>query len=375
MSTVEIQSVETNSQQKQFLNYPWELYKGDENWIPPIRINNRELVGFGKHPFYDNADAQQFLALREGKIVGRISAIINHVHNKKYKEKRGIIGFFESIDDQSVADALFQAAGKWFAQQGMTDMRGPINPSLNHECGMLVEGFDSPPTFMMTYNPPYYEKLWTGYGFEKSQDLFAYYGHVDMLDSLDKKMEFIVQEATKRLNVTLRNISTKNFKEDVRAFLNIYNKSLEGTWGFTPMSAGEIEKAAAEMKHLIVPEMTAFAEIDGKVVGVVFGLLDYNPRIKLINGSLYPFGFIRLLWNKRAIKRVRMISTNVLPEYQRWGIGLLLHSHIYPQVANGVIEEVEFSWVLESNKLSRGTLERGGAKLIKTYRIFDRKIE
>ncbi|MCR9119825.1 MAG: N-acetyltransferase, partial [bacterium] len=226
MPAVEIQAVQTSRQQKQFLNFPWELYANDPNWVPPMRSNNRDLVGYGKHPFYDDAESQTFLAIRDGKVCGRIAAIVNHVHNKKYKEKRGIIGFYESIDDQDVANELFKAAIAWFRQQGMTELRGPINPSLNYECGMLIDGFDSPPTFMMTYNPPYYEKLWLEFGFEKSQNLFAYYGHVDMLESLDKKMEFIIEEATRRLNVQLRQIDTKNLEADVRMFLDIYNKSL-----------------------------------------------------------------------------------------------------------------------------------------------------
>jgi hypothetical protein len=163
----------------------------------------------------------------------------------------------------------------------------------------------------------------------------------------------------------------RNFARDVRLFLDVYNQALVGTWGFVPLSAAELEHMATSMKHLIVPEMTTIAEIDGRTVGAQFGLLDYNPRIKQIDGRLFPFGFLRLLWNKRAIKRVRLVSTNVIPEYQKWGLGLVIASRIVPEVLAWGIQEVEFSWVLESNKLSYGTLKRGGAPISKKYRIFD----
>jgi len=253
----------------------------------------------------------------------------------------------------------------------MTSLRGPTNPSMNYECGLLIEGFDSPPTFMMTYNPPYYLKLIESCGLSKSQDMAAFWGHVDMLEGLDKKLEFIVVECKRRFNVHLRRLDRSRFDQEVRMFLDIYNQSLVGTWGFVPISEAETAHMAGALRHLIVPEMTSAAEIDGRPVGAVFGLLDYNPRIKQIGGRLFPFGFIRLLWNRKGIKRVRLISTNVIPEYQKWGVGLLIVSNFVPAVKEWGIEEAEFSWVLESNTLSYATLKRGGAKITKQYRIFD----
>ena len=158
---------------------------------------------------------------------------------------------------------------------------------------------------------------------------------------------------------------------DVNSFLEIYNSALPGQWGFTPMSPSELKATAAGLRMLIVPEMTTMAEIDGRPVATVFGLLDYNPTIKKIDGKLFPFGFLRILFGRKKIKKVRLISTNVIPEYQRWGLGLVLMSRLVPGVRQWGIEDAEFSWVLESNKLSRGTLERGGTKRDKTYRIYD----
>ncbi|MCB9936960.1 MAG: N-acetyltransferase [Planctomycetaceae bacterium] len=371
MSDISIVPVQTKRQQKQFLTLPWKIYRDDPYWIPPLRQNQKELVGFAPHPFYDDSEGQAFLALRNGEPVGRVLAIVNTPHIERFKERRGFFGFFESVDDQEVATGLFDAAKRWLAERDILDIRGPMNPSMNYEVGLLIEGFDSSPQFMMTYNPPYYAKLIEGCGFRKTQDMYAFWGHSEMLESLDKKLYFVVDEATKRFGVTLRQMDPKNFIRDVRMFLSIYNSSLGGTWGFTPLSEGEIDHMADSMKHLIVPELTSIAEVDGRPVATAFALLDYNPRIKKIDGRLFPFGFMRLFWRRRAIKNIRIISTNVIPEYQKWGLGLVILSRLVPEVISWGVKEAEFSWVLESNQLSYKTLKRGGAKLTKTYRVYD----
>lgn len=368
---VSVRPVATWFERRAFLNLPWELYRGDPNWVPPLRMSQKELVGYAKHPFYEKNEVQTFLAWREGRPVGRIAAILNRGHNELHKEARGFWGFFESINDQEVASGLFDAVRDWFAARDIHLLRGPMNPSLNYECSLLIDGFDSQPTFMMTYNPPYYGGLVEAWGHRKSQDLFAYMGHIDMLDTLDAKLSFIVKLAIERFNVKLRSMNKAEFTREVEMFLDIYNSSLPGTWGFVPLSPAEVKHVAKGLKQLIVPELAIAAEIDGKPVGAVFALPDYNPRIKAIDGRLFPFGFIKLLWNKRKIERIRLISTNVVPEYQRWGLGLVLAAGFVPRVKEYGIKEAEFSWVLESNSLSRGTIERGGAKLTKTYRIYD----
>jgi len=370
-SSVSVIAVETKADQKAFMQFAWDHYSGDPYWVPPIRSEIKGLLNYRPHPFYEKSEIQTFLAYRDEKIVGRIAAIVDGFHNEHHKEKRGMFGFFESIDDDDVAKALFDAAKAWFSQRGITQLRGPANPSQNYEWGMLIEGFDEMPTFMMTYNKPYYDKLVKQNGFVKSQDMFAYIGRMENLDSLDPKMLRVVNEATKRFNIVVRPVSKKTFTEDVKSFLYIYNRAVEGQWGFTPLSDGEMKETAGGLKHLIVPEMTTIAEVDGKAVGAVFGLLDYNPLIKKIDGRLFPFGIFRMLWGRRKLKRVRLLSTNVLPEYQRWGLGIVLLARLVPECLSMGLETGEFSWVLESNKLSRGTLERGGAEKTKTYRIYD----
>ncbi|MFO0870034.1 MAG: N-acetyltransferase [Pirellulales bacterium] len=371
MSSLVVKPVFSRQERQQFLQLPWTLYRGDPNWVPPLRKSLAELVGYKHHPFYDYCQGQTFLALRDGRPVGRLAAIVNPRHIERTQQRQGIFGFFECERDLEAAQGLFAAARQWFAERDVHSMRGPINPSLNYECGLLVDGFDSPPTFMMTYNHPYYAELIEACGFHKIQDLYAFWGEVGMLGSLDKKLEFVVQEAVNRFQVKLRRLDPSRFRDEVRTFLRIYNQSLQGTWGFTPLSDGEVEHISKEMKHLIVPEMTTIAEVDGKPVACAFGLLDYNPRIKLIDGRLFPFGFLRLLWNRRAIKKIRLITTNVVPEFQKWGLGVVVLARLVPECLAWGVEEAEFSWVLESNYLSLKSLQRGGAKLTKTYRIYD----
>ena len=371
MSNVVVRPVETHAAQRRFVNLPWRIYRDDPCWVPPLVMSQRELLGFRPHPFYDASRIRCFLASRGDRDVGRIAAIVNAGHLQRYHDQRGFFGFFECDDDEAAARALFGAARDWLSGQGIRAIRGPTNPSLNYECGLLVEGFDTPPFFMMTHNRPWYGSLVEANGFRKVEDLYAFWGRLSMLDSLDSKLGTMVEGVRERFGVVVRPLDRSRFDAEVRMFLDIYNSSLGGTWGFVPLSDGEVRHMAASLKHLIVPELALVAEVDGKPIGSVFCLLDYNTRIKAINGRLFPFGFARLLWNKRGIKRMRAISTNVIPEYQAWGVGLVLMAALVPPLRAWQMDEVEFSWVLESNHLSKRTLERGGALVTKKYRIYD----
>ena len=370
MSSVMVRPVRTRREKKQFLQFPWELYRGDRNWIPPLRFDEEELVGYRPHPFHERNSVQTFLAFRGGSVCGRIAAILNEIHNDHHRERRGFFGFFECADDQQIAAGLLDAVREWLAERGVDQMRGPTNPSINYTLGTLVEGFDSPPTFMMTYNPPYYGRLMEACGLVKAQDFYAYCGYVDMLPRILEKKP-IYDQIVERCGARVRTLDRSRFRQDVETFLDIYSRSMAQHWSYCPLTQAEVQHLAKSLRWLIVPELTALAELDGKPVGAILGMLDYNPRIRAIGGRLFPFGFIRLLWNRRRIKRMRMVSTNVVPEYQLMGIALALVGAVLRQGLDWGLEEVEFSWVAESNALSRGSLEKGGAKRLKTYRVYD----
>jgi GNAT superfamily N-acetyltransferase len=368
--TVGIEPVETRRQRQRFIRLPWRIYADDPCWMPPLVQAQEELLDFRPHPFYERSRCRSFLAVRGGRDVGRITAIVNAGHVERYKEPLGFFGFFECDDDEEAAAALFGAAREWLRDQGMIAMRGPTNPSLNYECGLLVEGFDTPPFFMMTHARPWYGRLCEACGLRPIETLYAFWGKTSMLASLDTKLAVMVEGVRERFGVTVRQLDRRRFTEEVRMFLDIYNASLAGTWGFVPLSAAEVDHMAKSLKHLIVPELALVAEVDGRPVGTVFCLLDYNPRIKAINGRLFPFGFLKLLWNKHGIKRMRAISTNVVPEFQAWGVGLVLMAALVEPVLAWGMEEAEFSWVLDSNHLSKRTLQRGGAIVTKRYHIY-----
>lgn len=365
----------TFGQRRAFLNFPFKLYKDDPYWVPNIRMDEKGLVGFSKNPFYERNSCQAFLAMRGKEVVGRIVAILNVGHLERYNDGVGFFGFFETIDDQAVANALFDTASAWLKERGCTTVRGPMNPSMNHTLGLLIEGFDSSPFFMMTYNPPYYEKLVDNYGFKKVQDLFSFWGEIDMLPKVRERYLDICNRIEERTGVKVRYVDKKHYSKDVHAFLDIYNRSLTNTWGFVPFSEKELKDMAFGLGFLIVPELVVAVELDGKLVGATFCLPDYNPRIRAIKGKLFPFGWIKLLRNKKELKRIRILSTNVLPEYQMLGLGLVLVNGLVPRTVEWGIQEAEFSWVLESNDYSRGSLERGGAIINKKFRVYDKPLD
>lgn len=371
MSEIQVIQIKSARDKKRFLQLPWALYKDDPFWIPPLRGEQKELVNYAKCPFYEKNECQTFLAVKGPQVVGRIAAILNRGHVERYKENIGFFGFFESINDTEVSHALFDAAFSWLKEKGMTIIRGPVNPSLNYTLGLLIDGFDSSPFFMMTYNPPYYERLLEEYGFRKSQDLYSYWGKIEMLPKVRDRLVPMANIVAEKTGAIIRPLDRRNFARDVELFLNIYNRSLTNTWGFVPMSEDELKNMTNGLKYLIVPELAVGVEINGELVGASFGLPDYNPRIKEIDGRLFPFGFLKLLRKKDQIKRIRILSTNVLPEYQMQGLALLLLEGLVPKAIESGIQEAEFSWVLESNRFSRGSLEKGGAIRNKTFRIYD----
>ena len=371
---VTVRAVTSWRDRRRFQRLPWTIYAGDPNWVPPILAQERLLLGWGRHPFFDNAEMVTLLAERRGKVVGRVAVFVNYVHNQKYDEKRGFFGFFECIDDLAVAHGLFDAGRAWLLQRGMTAWRGPVNPSLNYTCGLLVDGFGQPPVFLMTYNPPYYAALIEDCGFGKAQDLYAYEMDVAILAKLVERYKPAVMSALEGGGLSVRRLDPSRFDEEIRTYLELYNSALEGTWGFTPLQEGEVKHIAAELRHVIAPEFVAFAMVGGKTVGAVLALLDYNQIIRKLNGRLFPFGLFRLMWGKKRINVARALTVTMLPAFQQSGFAIVLLDRLVEAAKPWGLTGWELSWVLESNTSSRGTLERAGTKLAKTYRIYDRAL-
>jgi GNAT superfamily N-acetyltransferase len=352
------------------LHFPWSLYRDDPNWVPPIRSAQQRLVGYRAHPFLAAGEIQTFLALRGRQVVGRIAAIVNHAHDRAYGERRGFFGFFESIDDPVVSRALFGAARGWLEQHGAFGLRGPVNPSMNYVSGLLVEGFDSPPTFSLPYNPAYYGALLEDYGFRKSHDLLAFLGQKNELPHYQQRLNPLVDQIQERWRPCIRPMDMSPKGQDVDRFLELFNRSLEGMWGFVPLSRPELQDLIGSLRHLMDPRFALIAEIEGTVAGAVIGIPDYNPRIKEIDGRLFPFGFLRLM-SKRGLSRFCVLALTVAPEYQRWGLGLVLLRALLPRALELGFQEAEFSWISETNTLAIGGMRKSGLRHSKTFRVYD----
>ncbi len=373
-SHVMIKEVTSWRDRRRFQRLPWAIYAGNDNWVPPILSQERELLGWGHHPFFDNAEIVTLLAERAGRSVGRVAVLINHVHNRKYDEQMGFFGFFECIDDAAAAKALFHAGEDWLRRRGMTTVRGPVNPSLNYTCGLLVDGFDMPPCFLMTYNPPYYAALLEACGFAKSQDMYAYEMNLSLLQKMIDRYKPAVLSMLDRPDLVIRTVEAAKLRQEIETYLDIYNRSLDGTWGFTPLQPSEASRIAGEIRHFIEPKFTAFAEIGGRAIGVLFALLDYNQILGKCSGRLFPFGLLRLMTGRKKINAARVMAMTMVPGYQDSGLSVVLIDSIIDEAKKWGIVRWELSWVLESNSRSRGTLERAGMKKIKTYRIYDKTL-
>jgi GNAT superfamily N-acetyltransferase len=368
---VTIDVVSTARDKKQFIRFPWTIYRDDPNWVPPLLMERQDFLNPAKNPFFEHADVQLFLA-RDGRgvVVGRVAAIVNHNHVARHGEKAGFFGLFEAIESQEVASALFDAAAGFLRSKGMQVMRGPENISINDDIGLLVKGFDRPPFIMMPHNPAYYQQLVEGYGFRQSMDLLAYYGE-HRSPNPPERLERGMAAVRKRYRFTIRTVDMKRFAAEVELIKRIYNEAWEENWNAIPMTDREFAHLAKDLKLVLDPEMCLIAEVDGEVAGFLLALPDINQALIKMNGRLLPLGIVKLLWHKRRIDRIRVIALGILPRYRRMAISsALIHETYKRGVARGY-HAAELSWILESNASMNNALINEGFIVHKTYRMYD----
>jgi GNAT superfamily N-acetyltransferase len=370
LGDIDVVAVDGKSALKEFIELPYSLYRNNEHWVPPLRIAVKELLDRKKHPFYANAEAEFFIARREGRVVGRIAGIIDRNHNQFHGENAGFFGFFESEDDPAVAAALLAAAREWTFERGAQVLRGPVNPSTNYECGMLVEGFDADPMIMMTYNPPYYPVLMEQAGLRKAKDLFAYGGMAPQIEL--KKIERVATRALAKHGVRIRPIDMKNFNADVMRVWEVYNSAWSRNWGFVPMSRDEFFLMGKEMKQILKPELVLIAEVKDRVVGFALALPNLNHALKKAHGRLLPTGLLKILYHQRLTKDVRVFALGVTEEYRTTGVAAGFYATLVRNALKlGYDGECEMSWILEDNVLMNRSAELMGVKRYKTYRIYE----
>jgi GNAT superfamily N-acetyltransferase len=357
---------------KKFIEFPYLHYKGADKWIPPLRLQQKEILDVNHHPFFKDAEMALFIAEFNGKPAGRIAAIQNKAFNRFNNEAAGFFGFFECIDNQHVANLLFKVADGWFRNKGLTTIYGPFSPSMMGEIGVLIEGFDKEPGLMMPYNYPYYDKLILNAGYEKKVDLLAF--RIDEVH-LDKEKIDRADEIVKRRlpNLVIRDVNLKYIKSEAVIIRDIFNKAWAKNWGFAPVSEAEFDYLVKELRMIIDTDFAHIAEIDGQPVAFSISLPDMNQVFKKMNGKLFPLGIFKLLYYKNKIRQMRTALMGVLPEWQGKGIDTMMHQR---SVMNGIrrgFSSSELSWLLETNTSMINVAVRLGAFEEKKYRVYKKQ--
>ena len=374
MNSIAVSQVTTAADRDAFIKFPWQIYRDDPAWVPPLLLERKEFLDRKKHPFFEHGDAALFLARAGGKIVGRIMASDDPNYNALHQSNVGCFGLFESVDDPAVAGALFEAAAAWLREKGRTEIMGPIDYSTNYVCGLLVEGFEFPPTLLTAHNPAYYAALLEGLGFSKTMDFYAWW--FSEPERAAKRLRRLAAGLEKRHSAVIRSGDLKNFSVEAQRIREIYNEAWKENWGFVPFTEKEFEFLAKELKQLVVPEFTLIAEVGGEPVGFILCVPDINVAFKKINGRLttygIPIGLAKLLYHKSRIRTARLIALGVKPKYRRGGIAEMLVLRI---IEDAMIKRGftgELSMTLENNHLINRFLAAIGAKKYKTYRIYQR---
>lgn len=362
--------VSTKDEEKRFIDLPYNLYEGEEHWVPPLKMDQKKLINGKKNPFYKNAEIALFLAEKDGKDVGRIAAIVDNRFNEFHNTKTGHFGFFECIDHQHTADLLFRVASDWLRDKGMTKVMGPASPSMMDTIGVLIDGFEKDPYILMPYNFPYYDNLIQKTGFSKEMDMYAYIvdSETVSLDRMNRALDIVKRRMP---DLEIRPVNLKNMDSEIKIIRDIYNQAWKNNWGFIPLTEDEFAAAGKDMKMIINTDFAHVAELNGNPIGFSIGFPNINEILKNMNGKLLPFGFLKILYGKKKTKGLRTALMGVLPEYQGKGIDALLHQRsIKNGLEGGITIESELSWILESNKEMIRVAERIGGTLDKSYRMY-----
>lgn len=373
LNDIVIRKVKKKKDIKTFIRLPFSLYDSSSNWVPPLISDMLKSFHPAKNPYYDHSEVQLFIALKEGAVVGRISAHTNKQHNLFHEDRVGFFGFFECINDEMVAAKLIETATEWLKKRYCNIIRGPMNFSVNEECGLLVAGYDTPPFIMMPHNHPYYENLLLSSGLIKCKDLYAY--HIKD-DKIPERLERIAAIIRKREKIKVESLAKnrKGLRKDLETIFTLYRKAWERNWGFVPMTAKEFDHLVDTMLPIVDPDLVLIGYYDDKPVGFSVALPDYNIILKKMDGRVLPFGVFKALYYKNKIKRLRVLVMGIIKEYQKRGIDGLFYYHTFKNGLSKGYNEAEFSWILEDNIEMNNVAAKLGASIHKTYRIFEKEI-
>jgi len=375
---VTIRPVVTKKDRKAFVDFAWEVYKNDPAWVPPLKDEVHGLITPGKNPWFEHAKAQLWLAERGGKIVGRISAQVDELVQDHMGQGTGQWGMFEVLDAQA-AEALIVTAEQWLRQQGMTRALGPISLSIWDEPGLEIEGFEQPPTAMMGHHRPEYRGMIEAAGYEKAKDLITY--ELDIRHWEDPKIDRLIAMGERNEHIRIRMVDKSKFDQEARLILNLLNDAWSNNWGYVPLTEAEIKYAGKKLKPIIFNELVRVAEVDGEPVAFMLTIPDINELTKDLNGELFPFNFIKLLWRLRKprTRRLRVPLMGVAKKLHHTRMASMLAFMMIEYTRRDAVAKYgasvgEFGWILEDNKGMLSIAELPGAHVNHRYRVYEKAL-
>ncbi|MCP5519981.1 MAG: N-acetyltransferase [Verrucomicrobiales bacterium] len=358
-----------------FLRVPYGIYDGDPNWVAPL-VMDLQLVFQPRNPLFDHAEMQLWVAERDGRDVGRIMGLEERSHNEVHGERTAFFGFYESVDDPGVAGLLFEAVRDWAKARGLTRLLGPTNPTTNDECGLVVDGFDSPPLFMMPYNPRYYVDQFESEGFTKAKDLLAF--HIDIAGSPHDRLNRLAALCLKRNpGLRWRPVKKQTLKADLARIKEVYNAAWEDNWGFVPMTDAEIDFLAARLKPLLVPGLVCLMEHEGRPVAFMLAAPDFNEALQPLRGRLMSPAlprFLTYVFGWRSTRLCRVITLGAVKGWRGKGLEAVMLSEGFKVGFDLGFQAAEASWVLEDNVAMCRVIETMGGRVYKTYRLYERPV-
>lgn len=369
--TIEIIEVKKKNDLEKFIRFPWEVYKNNGHWVPPLISERRHFFDREKNPFFRHADVSLFLALENGKVVGTISAHADRNYIKFHEDNSSFYGFFECLPDYRYAESLFNTALEWARKRGYRRILGPFNFTTNHECGLLTDAFDSDPVLMMTYNPEYYVEYHDKFSFKKAMDLLAYY--IEAKEP-PEGLKDAVEKVKKRAKLTVRKVNIFRFFREIKIVKEIYNKAWAKNWGFIPLEEEEFDYISKSLIPMIAPSFALIAEVEGMPVGFALSLPDFNVVAKKMNGRMFPFGIFHFIFDRRKIENIRVFTLGIVPEYQHLGAGAILYYETWKNAIKKGYKWGEMSWILEDNEPMNNAIIMAGGRVYKRYRIYEKGV-
>jgi GNAT superfamily N-acetyltransferase len=369
---LEVRPVASKSDLNTFIKLPWRLYRNEPNWVPPLLFERKRFFDRERNPFFRHAEAEYFLALRDGRVVGRITAHIDRHFNEFQHHEWGMFGFFECENDPEAATALLGAAEAWLRARDRDRMVGPMDFTTNDECGVLIAGYDQFPTILTNWQFPYYPALIEGAGLTKAMDLYMWNLEVSDRSRVHEAIWKVASDVEDKHGITVRSMKKKDMEAEINRFLEVYNAAWERNWGFVPLTEEEVRAYAKDLKPILDENWAFVAEKDGETVGAALSLPDYNQVLIHLNGRLLPFGWAKALWYRRKINRVRVFALGVKREWQHTGIAAKFYELHFDSAARTPQTGGEMGWILESNKSMNRAMEGMGGRIVRTYRVYER---